>query len=295
MEVFKKDEIVEGYRIMSEIGRGAASIIYLVQDEKTKRVWALKDVQKVDDKSERFMAQAEAEYKIAQKLDHDAVRKIPRMIKKKKGLLQLNRLFLVMELVDGKSMDDEDVKPRTFEQACHVFRQAGQAMHHMHEKGFVHADFKPHNLIVDNNNVAKIIDLGQSCPIGTIKKRIQGTPDYIAPEQVHRREITPKTDVYNLGASMYWVLTRKKVPTALGKEGSLMGRVDDSLLEKPKPANEINERIPPKLSELIMQCLEVDPDQRPDMNQVIDRLDLIHAMLKAGVKSKTAQMKALDD
>lgn len=295
MEVFKKDEIVEGYRIMSEIGRGAASIIYLVQDEKTKHVWALKDVQKVDDKSERFMAQAEAEYKIAQKLDHDAIRKIPRMIKKKKGLLQLNRLFLVMELVDGKSMDDETVKPRTFEQACHVFRQAAQAMQHMHAKGFVHADFKPHNLIVDSDNVAKIIDLGQSCPVGTIKKRIQGTPDYIAPEQVHRREITPKTDVYNLGASMYWVLTRKKVPTALGKEGSLMGRVDDSLLEKPKPANEINERIPPKLSELIMQCLEVEPDTRPDMNQVIDRLDLIHAMLKAGVKSKTAQMKALDD
>ncbi|RNC82453.1 MAG: serine/threonine protein kinase [Phycisphaera sp.] len=293
MEVFKKDEIVEGYRIMSELGRGAASIIYLVLDEKTKHVWALKDVQRIDDKSERFMAQAEAEYKIAQKLDHETIRKIPRMIKKKKGLLQLNRLFLVMELVDGKSMDI--FMPKTFEQACLVFRQAGQAMQHMHEKGFVHADFKPNNLIVDSDNVAKIIDLGQSCPIGTIKKRIQGTPDYIAPEQVHRREITPKTDVYNLGASMYWVLTRKKVPTALGKEGSLMGRVDDSLLEKPKPAIEINERIPPKLSELIMQCLEVDPDTRPDMNQVIDRLDLIHAMLKAGVKNKTAQMKALDD
>lgn len=293
MEVFKKDEIVEGYRIMSELGRGAASIIYLALDEKTKQVWALKDVQRIDDKSERFMAQAEAEYKIAQKLDHETIRKIPRIIKKKKGLLQLNRLFLVMELVDGKSMDI--FMPKTFEQACLVFRQAGQAMQHMHEKGFVHADFKPNNLIVDSDNVAKIIDLGQSCPIGTIKKRIQGTPDYIAPEQVHRREITPKTDVYNLGASMYWVLTRKKVPTALGNEGSLMGRVDDSLLEKPKAANEINERIPPKLSELIMQCLEVDPDTRPDMNQVIDRLDLIHAMLKAGVKSKTAQMKALDD
>ena len=238
MEVFKKDEIVEGYRIMSELGRGAASIIYLALDEKTKQVWALKDVQRIDDKSERFMAQAEAEYKIAQKLDHETIRKIPRIIKKKKGLLQLNRLFLVMELVDGKSMDI--FMPKTFEQACLVFRQAGQAMQHMHEKGFVHADFKPNNLIVDSDNVAKIIDLGQSCPIGTIKKRIQGTPDYIAPEQVHRREITPKTDVYNLGASMYWVLTRKKVPTALGKEGSLMGRVDDlSLIHISEPTRHI--------------------------------------------------------
>ena len=112
---------------------------------------------------------------------------------------------------------------------------------------------------------------------------------------MHRREITPKTDVYNLGASMYWVLTRTKVPTALGKEGSLMGRVDDTLLEKPKPASKINERIPEKLSDLIMQCLEVSPDSRPGMDEVVDRLELIHAMLKAGVKSSSGQMKAVKE
>jgi len=292
LEVLKKGEVVEGYRIMSELGRGAASIIYLVIDEKTKQVWALKDVQKINDKSERFMAQAESEYKIAQKFSHGAIRNIPKLIKKKKGL-RLNRLFLIMEHVDGKSMDI--YMPKTFEQSCEVFKQAGAAMHHMHEKGYVHADFKPHNVIVDGSNHVKIIDLGQSCQIGTIKKRIQGTPDYIAPEQVHRRAITPKTDVYNLGATMYWVLTRTKVPTALGKGDSLMGRVDDSLLERPKPANELNERIPPMLSELIMQCLEIDADARPEMEQVIDKLELIHAMLKAGVKDRTAQMKAMKE
>ena len=288
MEVYKKGDLVEGYRILSELGRGAASIIYIAQDEKTKQIWALKDVQRLDEKSERFLEQA----KIAQKLQHETIRKIPRMVKKKK-LLTVNRLYLVMEFVDGKAMDT--FLPKTFEQACQVFRQAAQAMNHMHEKGFVHADFKPNNLVVDGELHAKIIDLGQSCTIGTIKKRIQGTPDYIAPEQVHRRAITPKTDVYNLGASMYWVLTRTKVPTALGKEGSLMGRVDDTLLEKPKPASEINERIPVKLSELIMQCLEVSPENRPEMSEVIDRLDLIHAMIKAGVKSASGQMKAVKD
>lgn len=292
MEVLKKDEIVEGYRIMSELGRGAASIIYLALDEKTKQIWALKDVQKVNEKSERFMAQAEAEYKIAQNFTHETIRKIPKIIKKKKGL-KLNRLFLVMEHVDGMSMDN--YMPKTFEQACQVFMEAGAAMKHMHDKGYVHADFKPNNVIVNGTNHAKIIDLGQSCKIGTIKKRIQGTPDYIAPEQVHRREITPKTDVYNLGATMYWVLTRTKVPTALGKGDSLMGRVDDSLIEKPTPACEINERVPPKLSELIEQCLEVDPNERPEMEQVIDRIELIHAMLKAGVKDRTGQMKAMKD
>lgn len=293
MEVFKKGDVVEGYRILSELGRGAASVIYLAQEEKSTKIWALKDVQRTDEKADRFLEQAEVEYKIAQQLQHETIRKIPRMIKKKKGLLQVNRLFLVMELVDGKSMDT--YLPKTFEQACQVFRQAAQAMNHMHQKGFVHADFKPNNVIVDDKLRAKIIDLGQSCVVGTVKKRIQGTPDYIAPEQVHRREITPKTDVYNLGASMYWVLTRTKVPTALGKEDSLLGRIDDTLMERPKPAHELNERIPPKLSELIMQCLEVSPDRRPGMDEVIDRLDLIHAMLKAGVKSASGQLKAVKD
>ena len=69
--------------------------------------------------------------------------------------------------------------------------------------------------MVSPDGVVKIIDLGQSCAIGTVKPRIQGTPDYIAPEQVHRRAITPKTDIYNPGATMYAVLTGERVPTAL--------------------------------------------------------------------------------
>ena len=58
---------------------------------------------------------------------------------------------------------------------------------------------------------------------------VVGTPSYIAPEQVHRRPITEKTDIYNLGATMYWALTRKHVPTALGKEDSLLGTLDKCL------------------------------------------------------------------
>ncbi|MEO1585030.1 MAG: serine/threonine-protein kinase [Planctomycetota bacterium] len=292
MEVFQKGDEVEGCRILSELGRGAASIIYLAQDERTKQIWAMKDVQKTDDKSVRFLEQAESEYAIAQKLSHPAIRKIERLVKKKKGLVQTIRLFLFMELVDGISLDRH--MPKTFESACDIFRQAASAMAHMHERGFVHADFKPNNVIVDEAGTAKIIDLGQSCTVGTVKKRIQGTPDYIAPEQVHRRQITPKTDVYNLGASIYFVLTRQKVKTALAPDGSLMGSIDDSLLEPPTPAIEINSRIPRKLNDLMMRCLEISPDDRPEMPEVVDQLELIHAMLRAGVKDRSGQQDAVE-
>ena len=63
----------------------------------------------------------------------------------------------------------------------------------------------------------KIIDLGQSCKLGAIKSRIQGTPDYIAPEQVLRKHISHRTDIFNLGATMYWALTGKNVPTLIPK------------------------------------------------------------------------------
>jgi serine/threonine-protein kinase len=282
--VWKKGDTVEGYRVISEIGRGAASVIYLVQDPKNKQIWALKHVIKNNPKEQRFLDQTETEYKIASQLDHDSIRKIPRMIKKG-SLLKTNELYLVMELVDGVSLHEE--QPDDLATLVDVFQQTADALAQMHDRGYVHADMKPHNVIVgvdlNGNHSAKLIDLGQSCKTGTIKKRIQGTPDYIAPEQVHRREITPKTDIYNFGATMYWVLTGKNIPTAMGhQKDSLMGSLDDSLIEKATPVSDINPLVPNRLNDIIMQCVEVEIDRRPEsMHAVADKLDLILGMLRA--------------
>lgn len=282
--VWKKGDTVEGYRVISEIGRGAASVIYLVQDPKTKQIWALKHVIKNNPKEQRFLDQTETEYKIASQLDHESIRKIPRIIKKG-SLLKTNELYLVMELVDGVSLHEE--QPDDLATLVDIFQQTADALAQMHDRGFVHADMKPHNVIVgvdlEDNHTAKLIDLGQSCKTGTIKKRIQGTPDYIAPEQVHRREITPKTDIYNFGATMYWVLTGKNIPTAMGhQKDSLMGSLDDSLIEKATPVSEINPLVPDRLNDIIMECVEVEIDRRPEsMHAVADKLDLILGMLRA--------------
>lgn len=282
--VWKKGDTVEGYRVISEIGRGAASVIYLVQDPKTKQIWALKHVIKKNPKEQRFLDQTETEYKIASQLDHDSIRKIPRIIKKG-TLLKTNELYLVMELVDGVSLHEE--QPDDLATLVDIFRQTASALGQMHDRGYVHADMKPHNVIVgvdlSNNHTAKLIDLGQSCKTGTIKKRIQGTPDYIAPEQVHRREITPKTDIYNFGATMYWVLTGRNIPTAMGSQNdSLMGSLDDNLIEKATPVNAINPLVPDRLNDLIMQCVEVNVEKRPESMEIVaDRLDMILGMLRA--------------
>ncbi|MEM1330704.1 MAG: serine/threonine-protein kinase [Planctomycetota bacterium] len=279
VKVYNSGDTIGAFKVLAELGRGAASIIYLVQDPKTKQVWALKHVQKLTEKDQRFLEQAEQEYKVSGKLDHAAFRKIPKLLKEG-NFLSVKGLMLQMELVDGVSCDTKP--PKTFESAVHIFLQVARGLAHMHGAGFVHADMKPNNVVVDDDGLVKVIDLGQSCKIGTVKPRIQGTPDYIAPEQVHRRPITGATDIYNLGATMYWTLTRQHIPTALAKEDSLVGSLDDSLIEKPKPVRELNTKCPERLSDLIMHCVEVDPADRPEtMSSVADQLELIQGVLRA--------------
>jgi len=285
-QAFKPGAKVEGYTVLTELGRGAASVIYLVQDPKSKQIWALKHVVKDSPKDERFLEQTEREAEAAERLNHPAVRKVEKVLKVRK-LLTVKEIFLVMEYVDGISVERKP--PRTLVEALNIFKQTAQGLAHMHSRGWVHADMKPNNVVLQADGTIKIIDLGQSCASGTVKERIQGTPDYIAPEQVHRKPITPKTDIYNLGATMYWCLTGKHIPTALPKGESLVSSLDPEFIEKPKPVIELNPKVPQRLSDLIMECVEVDPDRRPDtMAKVADRLDLMHAQLLAEDRLKGA-------
>jgi len=277
---------IEGYNVLAEIGRGAASIIYLVQDPKTKQVWALKQVQLQGPKDQRFLEQAESEYEVSQKVRNPLIRHIDRIIKNRVRFVTVNEIILIMEYVDGVAVERHP--PATFEQALDIFIQTARGLGHMHGCGYVHADMKPNNIVVNEKGQVKIIDLGQACPVGTVKERIQGTPDYIAPEQVHRREITPRTDIYNLGASMYWVLTQRYIPTALPKGDSLVGSLDDQFIEKPTPIEQLNPRVPKKLCDLVMKCVEVDPAKRPNsMFDVVEVLNQVREELRAANAAQT--------
>lgn len=292
---FKENEEVEGLRVIREIGQGAASIIYLAQDPRNKQIWALKHVHRGTHKDDRFLQQAIYEAKVASAMDHPSIRKIVRVEKRTKRFFQLEDVFLVMEMVDGVSMDRSP--PSSMEDAVSVFLQIAEGLKHMHSRGYVHADMKPNNIMLVRDEAgrltAKIIDLGQSCKEGTIKERIQGTPDYIAPEQVHRQAITSRTDVYNLGATMYAVLTKQTIPTALPKGDSLVSKLDPSLMQRPTPAGQINPEIPPKLNELIMHCVEVDPADRPtNMTHVVDKLQLILGQIRARTEQGAARAAA---
>ncbi len=274
-----------GYPIIAKIGTGAASELYAVQDPKTRQVWALKHVVRKTDKDHRFIEQVESEYSIGSKLKHPNIRGIGKVERKRK-LFTVTEIGLLLELVDADSLDGR--LPRTMLEAVQQFSQIAQGLAYMHERGFVHADMKPINAMVSDTGHVKIIDLGQACAIGAKKKRIQGTPGYIAPEQAYTEAITGATDVYNLGATMYFVLIGELIPTAvIPRSNGDLETVPRGQIRKPVAPIERNKSIPQALSDLILECVQLDPaDRVSSMSLVASRLDLLAATLQGSGNSK---------
>jgi serine/threonine-protein kinase len=271
---------IGGYTIKKRIGSGARSTIYLATEDSNNRDVALKRVIFDRPEDSRIFEQVETEFKVAQRIDHPYIRKCYKL-KKVRSMFQVREMLLAMEYFDGQSL--EDGPALSLLDVLLVFRMVATGLNAMHQCGLVHCDIKPNNILLNKAGAIKIIDLGQSCRIGTTKRRIQGTPDYIAPEQVKRKPLGPKTDIFNLGATMYWALTGKTVPTLIAKKDSFGLPVRETL----RTPHEARKQIPIGISHLVMDCVKENPmDRPPDMMTVITRLDLmIHGLLSG--KSKT--------
>ncbi|MEM1109039.1 MAG: serine/threonine-protein kinase [Planctomycetota bacterium] len=270
---------IAGYDVVSTLGEGAHSTIYAVRD-KHAQLMVLKRVVKEGPSQQRFIDQALAEHNVASKIDHPRVRKSIKVIKQR-NVVRVSEVLVLMELVDGETLEKLDKHLRSdLLKLCHIYYQSAEGLRAMHQAGFVHADIKPNNIMLTEKDGVKLIDFGQSCKSGTIKRRIQGTPDYIAPEQVMREAITERTDIFNLGATFYWLLTGKHIPTMMHKKSKgISTKTDD--YKRGEPPVEVNPEIPPALSSLVMDCIERKPDDRPQtMNQVIDRLEIAAAQIQ---------------
>jgi serine/threonine-protein kinase len=271
---------VGGFSIIKRIGTGARSTIYLATDGQDKTKVALKRVIFERPQDSRIFEQVETEYKVARKIDHPYVRKCCKL-KKIRSIFKVKELLLSMEMFEGKTLEDSPTL--SLLDVLLVFRMVAGGLNAMHQHGFVHCDIKPNNILLSKSGSIKIIDLGQSCRIGTIKQRIQGTPDYIAPEQVKRHPMVPKTDIFNLGATMYWALTGDNVPTLIPKKDSLGLPIP----QQRRAPREIKKQIPIGISKLVMDCVEEEPAKRPrNMMMVVSRLDLlVHSIISSKKKN----------
>jgi eukaryotic-like serine/threonine-protein kinase len=258
------------YEIIDRIGSGAGSIIYVVSHEQTQQLYALKHVIKRTEKDERFLDQLENEYKISRQFTHPALRRAIEMRDDKNMFKKASQAALVMELFDGESLESR--RRGDVVETIRIFAQVAKGLAALHAMSYAHCDLKPNNILVNADGEVKIIDFGQACRLGSVKERIQGTPDFIAPEQVKREPITAKTDVFNFGATLYVSLTGRNIPTLYTvKKGNNSFLVDEAI---PSP-REVDPDVPEQLSNLVMECIRTNTAKRPELADVIRRLEVL--------------------
>ena len=269
------------YRVVRFVGDGASSRIWVVRDQKTRTIYALKHVISEGEKEDRFLEQVRQEWEIGSKLSHPAIRSMVKLCRDTLLNRNAKELGLVMEYVDAEDLATIPKPPLA--ECLTIFRQVASALVHMHERGFVHADMKPLNILYDETKHVKLIDLGQACKVGTVKERVQGSPGFLAPEQAERGPVTEQTDVFNFGATMFWVLFRMYASQAAKTTESTKSRVDASLVAGAGAPIKLDATIPQALSDLLLDCLEEEAHKRKRMTYVLRQLTGMAAETPAGV------------
>ncbi|MGE3818219.1 MAG: serine/threonine protein kinase [Isosphaeraceae bacterium] len=240
------------YRVVKPLGNGAGSTILEISDKTAggKR-YALKVVKRQDADDDVYIEQARTEYEVAQKLNHPAIARIYDL-RQKRSWFRLSGVELLMEYVEGKTLDE--IEAPDINQLLLMFCQVASALSHMHRRGVFHGDMKPQNIMLSKTGQVKLIDFGTCWIRGQNKDRVQGTPQYIAPETASEKIVDARSDVYNLGATMYRMFTGRFANQGIPKPGETR--------KIPAPT-QLNKKIPAQLSELIMACLDLTPDKRP--------------------------------
>ena len=280
---------IPNYRILEKIGVGAQTRLYRARCMRTGKDYTVKVVKLVRPEDATFLDLLRNEHSIGSLMDHPVLRKVYdlRFVRHR---LRVRGAMLFMEYVDGITLSDKAFRAPLTE-VLRIFIRVADALRAMHQAGWVHADLKPSNILVTAGGDVKLIDFGQSSKIHEAKPRIQGTIDYIAPEQVQRGVLDPRTDVFCLGAALHRVLIGRAIPTAMNQTVTMnsQGLVGKRLEEVRKPTME---ELPGPVVQLIQDCCHSDPDDRvPDMPTVAERLEMARTVL---VNRATAPLSDLD-
>ncbi|MCE9530283.1 MAG: serine/threonine protein kinase [Planctomycetes bacterium] len=261
---------IGNYQILGTLGKGAHSTILHVRRQDDSREYALKMVSIADREELKFLEQARHEFRISQKLGHPNLIKVHCLETRKNWLFRVKGVNLLIEYVNGKTLDM--VPPLPMAKLVPILGKISMGLLHMHHRGIYHADLKPNNIMLSKRGEVKILDYGLAHVKGEKKDRIQGTPEYMAPETATDKIVNEKTDIFNFGATMYRLITLTVPPNLVGATDSkkMMEKAWKKML---KPVEEINANVPKALCDLVHQCLAFYPDRRPErMGEVYEIL-----------------------
>jgi serine/threonine protein kinase len=259
------------FQILGTLGQGANSTILHVRCSNDSKQYALKVVPIEGKEDQKFLDQAQHEFKIAQLLDHKNLIKIYALETPRDWLFRIRKVHLLIEYVNGLTLDK--VKKLSTPVLLQVFEKVASGMVQMHRRGVCHADLKPNNIMLSRTGDVKIIDYGLARIKGESSGRVQGTPEYMAPEQARQGTVNERTDIFNLGATMYRLVTFRLPPNPLMAADNIpmSGKTYKSML---KPVCEVSPQAPRELATLIEQCLDFNSNKRPErMSEIQGALD----------------------
>jgi len=249
------------YRLLSEIGRGGMGVVYRAQQVSLNRIVALKMILAGRLASEADVRRFQHEAECAANLQHPNIVAIHE-IGQHEG-----QHYYSMELVQGQNLDQRvRQQPLSAHEAACLLKTIAEAIHFAHEKGTVHRDLKPTNILIDQFGQPRITDFGLARRTDTDRHltapgQILGTPAFMSPEQAAGKSdaVGPAADVYSAGAILYYLLTQKP-PFTADSLPSLLALVSGP--ESPVSPRALNPGVPCDLETICLKCLEKDPSRR---------------------------------
>ncbi len=268
------------YKLIELLGSGGMGRVFVAEHTTMGRRVALKILPKRLGKDPALLKQFLAEARAIAALDH------PHIVHPYDVANEADRYYLVMQYVEGQDLQRmvEAHGPLRPQRAARYVQQAAEGLAHAHSRDMIHCDVKPANLVVNQDDVVKILDLGmarllkrgegsaaEEAEKDEKDERLLGTVDYLAPEQaIESPDLDHRVDVYSLGCTLYFLLTgRPPFP-----EGTLPERILKHQNEEPRKIRKLRPDVPEPLAAICERMMAKDPDARfPSADAVGEALD----------------------
>ncbi|WP_373500445.1 serine/threonine-protein kinase [Desulfococcus sp.] len=270
------------YEVISELGKGAMGVVYNAHDPRIDRFVALKALHDNLVNDDYFVQRFFKEAVAIGRLSH------PNIVTVYDVGQDHGTIYIAMELLKGRAISDlARERPFGIDEIVRIGIQTAEALDYAHGRGIVHRDIKPANIMLGEDNQVKITDFGiahiedVSSTLQTRAGEILGTPVYMSPEQVLGTPPDGRSDLYALGVILYELAAGKR-PFGGPNMAVIFKQVTD---RKPPAPVSVNPSIPRALSDIIMRCLEKNPDRRfqtgRDMAEALRALSVIKTEKRA--------------
>jgi serine/threonine-protein kinase len=252
---------IPGYKLIEKVGSGAMGMVFKARQVSLDRTVAIKVLPRKHTEDPTFVDRFYAEGRAAARLNH------PNIVQAIDVGQAGEWHFFVMEFIEGHTVYDHFQQHGKYDeaQAVRIVIQIAEALRHAHEKGFMHRDVKPKNIMITREGVAKLADMGLAREV-TDKEAAEaeagkayGTPYYISPEQVRGSvNVDQRADIYGLGATFYHMVTGR-VPFDGANASAVMAKHVKQALT---PPDHVNPKLSAGVSEIIEMMMAKERDKR---------------------------------